>query len=426
MNILYVTPLWAGFRDIICDGATGAKGMPAFIRPLRRLIELGHDIDFVVATPTDLVTRLNVQVPWLQNSKFYMVPWDFRGVSRLISPLRFYRQIKRVLSQRNYEFVYCHGSVGALGNIAALKKGLSCGMRLYGTFLAEQVRKNARVVAYRHPLEYLCYKLPKQFLIMTNDGTKGDYVKQKLSPDSHYDFHFWFNGRKCIHSNNTTSFELRLFYPARITRWKRQHLALEILKHLILLGHHDVTLCFAGHIQDAVYWEEIQRKAKEYRLDALVKYLGVLGEDELLYHYSNSLAVLSLYEVSNLGNVVIEAMSSGAVVLSINDGSLNSIIRDGLNGILVDSPIDGANRISELITDMHKTQAMRRLATQSIEKLFLPWEQRVSREIEVIMRACDQKIYSNGTRKGIQRSSVSSWERRMIEIGDDIRGGHQG
>ena len=45
MKILYVTPLWTGLKDILFNGFEEARGMPAFIKPLKELISRGHEVD---------------------------------------------------------------------------------------------------------------------------------------------------------------------------------------------------------------------------------------------------------------------------------------------------------------------------------------------------------------------------------------------
>src|SRR5690606_33298089 len=63
MRILYVSMLWFGFRGLILGGEREPRGMPGFIRPLKRLLELGYRVDMVLGAPP-VRGGLNVRSGW--------------------------------------------------------------------------------------------------------------------------------------------------------------------------------------------------------------------------------------------------------------------------------------------------------------------------------------------------------------------------
>lgn len=397
MRILYVTPLWSGFRDILLDGAINAKGMPAFINPLKRLFELGHKVDIVVAEPGVSEKDLNILVDWLDRTRIIFVDWDTKGYKKALSSFKLYSIINCILKKNEYDFVYGHGSIGAVANMVANLHGIPCGIRLYGTFLASEINRVSRIrIAMRHPLEYIAFKLPKNFLLVTNDGTRGDQVYDCLTNQrAKYKFCFMLNGvdiPKSLADDITIVNQLKspfIVYPARIARWKRQHLAVDILK-----GLHDrglsIHLYFAGHITDLDYWNEIEEKVAEYSLTSFVTYLGTVDNTVLHCLYQKAVAVLSFYELSNLGNVVIEALKYGAVIVSINDGSLNEIVINGENGILVDDPAEAVNQIHFIYENESKALEIRESAIRA-SAVFKDWDTRAEEEIQLIENAVIQK-----------------------------------
>lgn len=393
MDILYVTPLWSGLSDIILDGKTEAKGMPAFIQPLKRLINQGHRVDFIIFhsyIPQDY----NINASWLKDSPVFFTKWGLSPVERFSSPFNLYKTIRQVLKQKKYDFIYGHGSAGAIANIAANRHKIPCGLRLYGTFLYPETTVYSRKRLFiKHPLEYLAFRLEKSFLLITNDGTKGDKVYEYLKPDKEfYIFQFWLNGfDKFPPSTGCGVNELHLekpylLYPARISRWKRQHLAIDLLQ-IMHKKKFKLHLYFVGHLTETDYWQEIVKKIEEYHLDEYVHYLGTVEPGELGNLNINALAVLSLYEYSNLGNVVIEALSQGSVVLSLNDGSLTNIIEDGINGFLVDNIQEAADRITTLLTRPKLASEICHKAQQQALELFKTWDQRTDEEIQLIINA---------------------------------------
>lgn len=396
MKILYVTSLWSGFRDILFEGAKNAKGMPAFINPLKRLVELGHEVDIVV-TDSDISNRdLNILVHWLDKSRISLVDWNSKGgVNKCLSMVRVCCVINHKLRSNKYDFVYGHGSIGALANIVAKYHCVPSGIRLYGSFLITEINKFSKMqIAIRHPLEYLVFKLPKDFLLITNDGSKGDEVYNYLTnQQSKYKFYFMLNGVDLpIQVPNQENISIKqvkspfILYPARIARWKRQHLALEILKSLHDNGF-PINLYFAGHITDLNYWNQIKERIVDYGLESFVTYLGTVDRSVLFNMYKKAMVVMSLYEVSNMGNVVIEALQSGAIVMSLNDGSLQAVIVNGQNGILIDNPHDAVNEIKHLINDNYNINAIRERAEYSASELFKDWTTRAEEEIQLIQDA---------------------------------------
>ncbi|MCD6321859.1 MAG: glycosyltransferase [Clostridiales bacterium] len=391
MKILYVTSLWSGFEDLIFGGKEIATGMPAFIYPLKHIIELGHQVDFIVTVPNPKPV-LNINLEWLKDSAFHFVSWKFTGLHRVFSTSRLCFCIHKVLRSKRYDFVYGHGTVGALGCLMANWFKVPCGQRLYGTFLADEVAKKPHYyTALKHPLEYLAFRTSKAFLLITNDGTKGDYVYNKLGKGSEYKFHFLLNGIDLEPSKNSIQEQCDklkpyLFFPARVARWKRQHLALDILEHLHNQGK-DINLYFAGHISDTEYWEEIKHTAKMKGLAKYVVHLGKLKKEELFSYMHNSIAVLSLYQTSNLGNVVIEALATGSIVLAIDDGSLNEVIENGVNGILFLTTEEAANSIAGLLTNHRRSELIKKRAQERAEKQFISWENRAIKEVNFIESA---------------------------------------
>jgi glycosyltransferase involved in cell wall biosynthesis len=191
--------------------------------------------------------------------------------------------------------------------------------------------------------------------------------------------------------NDSNLIQPYLLYPARITRWKQQHLAVEILEKLHKKGI-KIKLLFAGHMDDSNYWNEIQQKVRMLNLDDYVNYIGTVNKNQLYCLYNNAFAVLSLYKYSNLGNVVIEALTQGSLVVSLNDGSLDHIIINGYNGILVDNMDQAAEQIMFLMESPDSANKIRRNAKQKARMDFKTWEERSDEEINLIINAVSDNL----------------------------------
>jgi glycosyltransferase involved in cell wall biosynthesis len=391
--------------------------MPAFVEPLRRLIAQGHEVDFVVAVP-DARTPLNVQVEWLRGCTIHQVSWSPRGWRRVVSPVALYRRVRQVLRDREYDLVYGHGRLAAVACVVARRSGVACGVRVYGTFLARPLSQLPLwKVAMRHPLEVMSFTTDKDFIIVTNDGTRGDQVYRRLVEDRSEEFHFLLNGvDNCApadsvdHSGAVSRAGRYLLYPGRISPWKRQHLGVEVLSELHRLGHTDVSLLFAGHLSDPEYWAEIQQLCATRGLGGHVVHLGSLDRNALTSYYRSALAVLSMYDVSNLGNVVIEALSSGAAIIASDDGSLDGIVVHGESGFLVTNPSEAAGHVHDLIVHPETRSSVRDRARIQAMHLFKSWEERSRIELGILERATGKRRMP-----GRARSSGSTPLRASVE-----------
>ncbi len=93
-----------------------------------------------------------------------------------------------------------------------------------------------------------------------------------------------------------------------------------------------IPLKIMGRIQDAAYFEQIQRQFSQ----APIEYLGFLSTDKMqaILRRCRALLVTSRW-VEAFGNVLIEALACGVPVIAYDRGGPAEIVRDGQTGWLV-------------------------------------------------------------------------------------------
>ena len=120
-------------------------------------------------------------------------------------------------------------------------------------------------------------------------------------------------------------------------------------------------------------------------------FLGELNRKRTLEYMFISDIITSFYEVSNVGNVLLEGLSMGKVVIARNNGNTSSIIKSGINGFLVeDSPSLLIQEFSNIMLNVIKYQNLRKSieknAFQWAKKNLMSWEDRLRQEYQWIMR----------------------------------------
>lgn len=105
----------------------------------------------------------------------------------------------------------------------------------------------------------------------------------------------------------------------------------------------------------------------------------------------NILSVANIYlntnDQSNLSHPVLEAMISGKTVVTMDDGSLDGIIRNNINGILINpkrTSVDLPNVLLELSHDPSRIEDLGEKAKTFAQENFLTWDEKNQLEIDEV------------------------------------------
>lgn len=152
----------------------------------------------------------------------------------------------------------------------------------------------------------------------------------------------------------------RIFFAGTITEGKGAFDLIDAVKKLRSKGY-DLTLRMAGRIARA------GKKFQSYfERDNGIELLGMLPRDCLKKEYAEAELVCFPSWWEPFGIVCIEAMASGTLVLMSNKGAGPEIIKDGVNGFLIE-PKDSsklANKIAEILNLPFEKKNLIRLRAQ--------------------------------------------------------------
>lgn len=395
MNILYVTTLWTGFSDILFNGSIELRGMPAFIKPLQELAKRGYNVDFIIIHNYQVYPKYNINVDWISEDQVVgEICWYTKMLMKPLNIIRLYDIVNSSVKNKKYDFIYAHGESATVSRIVANKNKIPFGQRLYGTFLYDYIERNgifkAKIV---HFLEYNAFKSKKDFLLITNDGSKGDQAYKLINRNTNpSEFYFWHNGieRMPEISEDRLNKEFGLlgnqpflFYVARIDRWKRQDEAIKILKMINDRGY-NLKLYIAGPVFNQEYFNELVELIEKLDLKEQVVFMGVINREVINIMSNLAICSFSLYDVCNLGNVFHEILSAGGIIMSKNDGSLNYFIEHEKNGFLLNDINEGPRYIESVLSNKRYEQELRIKAKKASLKKMSTWEERINREIELI------------------------------------------
>ena len=391
MNILYITVGWTGLEEVVFDGKTDANGMPAFIKPLKGLLEHGHSVDMYIIHSHQRAPQVKVVAEWFKKVKIVGMSYYAQPkYERIKNIFNIKREIRNILNSKSYDFVYAHGSAAGVVYKEIIQSGIPYGHRLYGTFLYDEIEKEGyRKAIYKHYIEYSVFKRKKDLLLITDDGSNGDKAFQLINKKRNCDFEFWINGVDAFSCDECKNHWLRnendpfLFYLARISRWKGQHRAIKLLK-ILKDNNLILKLYIAGQIVEEDYYKELIALARTLGVEEQVIFTGGIARDEVGTFIRHAIASLSFYDLSNRGNVFYEYLNAGGVVISLADGSLDDFIVNGENGFLVKNIEDAQDIISDLCLNPNRVDIIRERALKTSKLRLKTWTERVNDEIALI------------------------------------------
>ncbi len=233
----------------------------------------------------------------------------------------------------------------------------------------------------------MLFSLRSKFILATDDGSRADKLNQIIGNKKNT-FYYWKNGvqieigaiAKLVDSGAF------LFYPSRIAEKKQQVEAVKLLHSLRQKGNDKLSLILVGHISDQQYFDEVFCYAKYLGVEKQVVYKGLMEKDELLSYMKHAQAVVSFQKVSNLGNVLIEALSCESLVVSYDEPALSEFLVHGESAILISEIDEAANILNKIFSDSEMNYKIRKNSKVALLSMFDDWDKRVRSEIELIFK----------------------------------------
>jgi len=300
-----------------------------------------------------------------------------------------------LLLQTRYRFRFfygyeCHGAPVAWFWSRIFRRPLVT--RFQGTLMTKWIDQ-PQVLRQLHSL-VRPLALKSDLLIMTNDGTQGNRMLEHLGvPEERYVF--WRNGiafEKDLDPNfDPAAFRLAegiapetvlLTSASRMVVWKRID---RMLKACAELGESlDFLLVLIG---DGVERPGLEHLAESLGLGQRVRFTGALPHRSVIQWHQAADILISTFDVSNVGNQLLEAQPLGKPYVSVDTGDTADILIDGRNGLLV-ADMDDAGSLAEAMSRLIRDPALReqfgRGALEVADEQVCSWEERMEREVALV------------------------------------------
>jgi len=372
------------------------KGMPS----IYKVLEKSHEFMDITIFTTD-INRYDSELPNTEIKYFnnknavvknrYLTYFMVR-LQNIVLNLKYIFYF--LFTKKDFDIVYCSSSVPIYATIFIKKfYNIKTIHRIYGTFLYPNLGN--KVDQLKKFEEVLSFKLNANHYLITNDGTYGDKVAdyykikdEKISflRNGINDINVSLSSSQIYSKYNLEENSFHLLCVSRLVNWKRVD---RIVLAVNDIPNENIKLLVIGNGEE--YKNLVSLATNEN-----IIFLGSISATEVQELMSITDIFLSMYDLSNVGNPLLEALSFGLPIITYNSGDTREII-DGENGILIcgDDEEKIVQDLKENILELYANQRKRKQysinALKYAQENLLSWDQRIELEMDIIKRIVDEK-----------------------------------
>lgn len=306
----------------------------------------------------------------------------------------------RALRQEPVDIIYGYETHGVLA--LALLRLFGCigtaktVTRFQGTWLTEMLEKRQLARLLSNLDQMLALRTKSDLAIMTNDGTRGDVAMRQLRSPAANNLRFWVNGTD-IPANLLARSEVRkklgigegttmLLSVSRLVGWKRIDRGLAIAASL----QRRVADFIYVIVGDGSERSALEKLAENFGVVDRVRFVGAVPQADVFDYMNCSDFFVSMYDLSNVGNPLLEAIRMERIVVTLNNGDTGYWITHKENGLIYDPKGDVAELAGRDIAQLTADGAMRkhihaRVRTLANERLWT-WSERMTKEVRDVER----------------------------------------
>ncbi|WP_291285049.1 glycosyltransferase family 4 protein [Flavobacterium sp.] len=268
-------------------------------------------------------------------------------------------------------------------------------------FVKEWLRNNLWYRKITNFDTFYALKGPSDLCIMTNDGSCGDWVLEKVKAN-HKKVAFWSNGVDKFNIDTNRENELKNQYKgnneflfvsvSRIDDHKRVDRCIKFFNTLLSMSS-DFNFHYLI-VGEGAKIKECEILVETLNLKDRVTFAGAVNQSEVPLYLSVADAFISMYESSNVGNPLLEAIRLNKLILTLNNGGTSEWINHKNTGLIY--PVDDNLDLSQVDYDLMAQEFLDLIVNQeeivSIkEKLSIvcnnklwTWEERFSAELNEV------------------------------------------
>jgi glycosyltransferase involved in cell wall biosynthesis len=183
------------------------------------------------------------------------------------------------------------------------------------------------------------------------------------------------DGTKCI-----------VLSVSRMESWKRVDRILDVISCAVKKhGAKNLLYIAAG---EGSMLAQYQQRVREEGLDEYVVFTGALPHDEVKKYLNVADIFMSTYDLSNVGNPLLEAIRANKIIFTLNNGATGEWIRHRENGFIYNVDEHLIENMATDLVALMQDESLKNLIKINIEitehdKLW-SWQERMDAEIKAV------------------------------------------
>ncbi|MGI6586244.1 MAG: glycosyltransferase family 4 protein [Lutisporaceae bacterium] len=379
------------------------QGAPSFYNTIKAYVDEGWDITLIQPTSKN---RLNSIIDGCKMIKFdntfleklcsiKKVSFFARIISAYYCTRKFYEIASKIIIKNNEKYIIYAYEVDSVlaGKKLSRHFDLPLITRFQGTTLKNC--KDTWLNRLKRFPHFKALESESTIVIMTDDGTEGDKVLKRLGNKTK-DIYFWKNGQAECYPNYINS-EMRcdlrsklnipntapvLLTVSRLASWKRIDRAINCMPE-VLIHFPNCKLVIVG---DGEEYDNLKKIVEQHGIEDSVVFTGAVNQKDIWKYYDIADVFLSLYDLSNVGNPLMEAMRLGKAIITLDVGETCAVIQNEVNGILLhhEQFESIAPAIIRLLSDEKLKISLGHNAQEYAKRNFWSWNDRMNAELDVV------------------------------------------
>ncbi len=368
LTVYFLTHRWSGLGAMFeSEDWSKVAGVPLVPLYWERLVQRGHEVHVVVVGEFEREKDFTVngihfycrRLPeWLMASRTRRL-WRtlFKPLQAVII-WKCLRTVHRLARTERPDLIYSYASTFVpAGYLVSRRYAVPHIAHYWGTWISHYLFHEPWYKRLRMWGQWLTYKFPLDLLIINNDGTEGDRVVEYMGFPKEK-FRFWLNGTNGgIYKPDLDKAELKrsvglqpsdkmIFQASRLDDWKRLDRSIGAMPTIVRRCPH-ARLVIAG---DGPMRPKLERQAADLGVGEFVKFLGFVPHAQVQDLHNAADLFLTVYDLSNLGNPIMEALHSGTCVVAYNVGGTSHVMINDVTGVLLEK--EELPRLGDIVADL--------------------------------------------------------------------------
>jgi len=308
----------------------------------------------------------------------------------------------KTLRQKDIDVIYGYEMHGVLATniirFLTFKRKKIYIHRFMGTWLTQH-HQNKKYLKLLFNLDHIvALRSASDLCIMTDDGTQGDKALKIFNSKSLKNFIFLSNGvdEQKLPIDEVSRFKNELDLTdeevfvsiSRLTNWKRVDRSLHILSKV---KYKNYKYFIVG---DGDKRKALENLVKELGIENRVIFTGAIPNHEVKQYLNIADYFFSMYDLSNVGNPLLESIRANKIIFTLNNGDTAKWIKHKDNGFIYDINntlySNVAYDIDKIIGNIKlKTEILKNIKITEQDMLWT-WDERMMIEVKKVEKLVNE------------------------------------